>query len=205
MTIATVRRLAADLLDVGQNKIRIRPDGLKEAEGALTRTDVQGLIDKGIVTKAKPGGRASTAKTGRKGHGSRRGPPLDPKSVWIAKVRSQRKFLRTLVGAGTLAREHKRALYNKVKSGIFRNKRAMLLYLKDNNLVPADYEPPKAESRTPAHKMGAGKRPETGIGRQETPKAVHAERKAEHKKETKPAAAHEKEGRHAHAKKGESQ
>jgi len=31
MTIATVRRLAADIMDVGENKVKISPDGLKES------------------------------------------------------------------------------------------------------------------------------------------------------------------------------
>ncbi len=143
MTIATVRRLAADIFSVGQNKVKISPDGLKEAEGALTRADVKGLIDKGIVTKLKPQGRASTGKTTRRGRGRRRGTPLDSKAVWMAKVRSQRKFLVMMVSTGALRGGAKREIYNKVKSGIFRNKRAMLLYLKDNKFVAADYDPPK--------------------------------------------------------------
>ncbi len=152
MTIATVRRLAADIMNVGQNKVRIRPDDLKEAEGALTRADVKSLIEKGIVSKAKKPGRDSTGRTGRRGHGRRRGTPVDSKDVWMDKVRSQRKMLRMLISSGAVKKEAKRALYYKVKSGIFRNKRAMLLYLKDNKLVAPDYEMPKTAYQKPAHK-----------------------------------------------------
>jgi large subunit ribosomal protein L19e len=174
MTIATVRRLAADIFNVGQNKVRISPDGLKEAEGALTRSDVKGLIDKGIISKARPAGRASTKRLGRTGHGRRRGTPVSSKELWMAKVRSQRKMLRALLESGTLGKEAKRALYFKVKSGIFRNKRAMLLYLKENKLVPADYEVPKKAFQKPAPK-----------GRNQAPRAA---RKAAPKGEAKKAA-----------------
>ncbi|MEW6722486.1 MAG: 50S ribosomal protein L19e [Candidatus Micrarchaeota archaeon] len=170
MTISTVRRLAADIFGVGQNKVRISPDGLKEAEGALTRADVSGLIGKGIITKAKPQGRASTSKGGRRGRGRRRGTAIDSKTAWMEKVRSQRAFLRMLVASGALKKESKREIYWKVKSGIFRNKRAMMLYLKDNGLVAADYEPKKPEwkrkekaAKAPAEKKAAHAAPGVSV------------------------------------------
>lgn len=159
MTITTVRRLAADILGVGRNKVRISPDGLKEAEGALTRADVKGLIDKGIVSKAKYPGRASKKKKKRRGHGSRKGKTSEKKERWMEKVRAQRKFLRMLLEGGALDKAEKRQLYGKIKSGIFRNKRALLLYLKDNKLVAADYEPPKKEYVKPAPKAKKPKKP----------------------------------------------
>lgn len=179
MTIQTVRRLAADILSVGENKIRINPDSIKEAEGALTRSDVKGLIEKGIVTKLKPQGRASTGKTGRRGHGKRKGHPLDQKEVWMDKVRSQRRLLVTLVTSGVLKKDAKRAIYRKVKSGIFRNKKAMLLYLKENKLVPAEYEIVKPEFKKAAKKAEA------------KPKAKPEQRAPEHK-----APEHAKKGEH---------
>ena len=145
MTIATVRRLAADIFHVGENKVRISPDGLKEAEGALTRSDVKGLIDKGIVKKLPNQGRASTAKTTRRGHGHRRGSSTqDSKKTWMMKIRAQRKFLASLVAANAVKKTDKRILYGKLKSGIFRNKRAFLLFLKDNKFVAKEFEPTKA-------------------------------------------------------------
>lgn len=147
MTIATVRRLAADIMNVGQNKVRISPDGLKEAEGALTRADVKGLIDKGVITKVRPAGRASKKRTKRRGRGKRKGSTVSTKDLWMKKVRAQRKFLRMLLKTEALKESEKRGIYKKVKSGIFRNKKAMLLYLKENGLVAEDYEPPKPERK----------------------------------------------------------
>lgn len=181
MTIATVRRLAADIMNVGRNKVKISPDGLKEAEGALTRSDVKGLIEKGIITKLRPAGRASTARRARRGRGRRRGTPLDSKEVWMQKVRAQRRFLSMLLSSGVLEKGSRREIYMKVKSGIFRNKRAMLLYLKENKLVPEDYEIPKGEApaekprKAPAAKK-KGKRREAPK-EEPPPKKEHQEKK----------------------------
>ncbi|MFH0737990.1 MAG: 50S ribosomal protein L19e [Candidatus Micrarchaeota archaeon] len=176
MTIATVRRLAADLMNVGQNKIKIDPDGLKEAEGALTRTDVKGLIDKGIIKKQKPQGRASTARKQRRGRGRRKGTPLDHKTVWMEKVRAQRRFLAMLLGSGAMKKDAKRDIYGKIKSGIFRNKRAMLLYLKENKLVANDYDPPKAKYTAPERKAPTASKKEA---RKAEAKPASAQGKAE--------------------------
>jgi large subunit ribosomal protein L19e len=144
MTIATVRRLAADILNVGENKIRINPDSIKDAEGALTRSDVKNLIEKGVVVRKKDLGRASTKKRFRRGHGHRKGSStINSKEIWMMKVRSQRQFLNMLVSTGAVDKKAKRMLYCKVKSGIFRNKKAFMLYLKDNKLVAEDYVAPK--------------------------------------------------------------
>jgi large subunit ribosomal protein L19e len=183
MTIATVRRLAADIFNVGENKVRISPDGLKEVEGALTRSDVRGLIDKGVITKMRPQGRASTGRTGRTGRGRRKGTPVAAKDTWMEKIRAQRRFLAMLIGAGALKAGARRSVYRKMKSGIFRNKRAMLLYLKENGFVAQGFEPKKAEFRKPEPK----------------PKKAKGAKAAE-KAAAKPAAAQEQKAANAQPK-----
>lgn len=159
MTILTVRRLAADIMNVGQGRVKISPDGLKEAEGALTRADVRGLIEKGVITKAKIKGRDSTARKKRKGPGRKKGSLGDSKKLWMQKVRSQRKLLAMLIETGVLDKKNKRSLYGKVKSGIFRNKKAMLLYLKDNKYISKDYElGAKVDKKEAAEKKKAAKK-----------------------------------------------
>jgi len=195
MTIATVRRLAADIFNVGENKVRINPDGLKEAEGALTRGDVRGLIDKGIITKNKNQGRASTRRTGRTGRGRRKGTPLDSKAVWMQKIRAQRRFLNVLLDSGALKHEARRAIYGKVKSGIFRNKRAMLLYLKEAGLVAQGYEMVKAEYKKPEPKPQKQKPQKQGAAApsvQKSAAAPKAEAKPEPKREATPKNEHSK-------------
>ncbi len=183
MTIQTVRRLAADIMGVGRNKVRISPDGLKEAEGALTRSDVRGLIEKGVIKKAKPAGRASSGRRTRTGHGRRKGTPVDGKTAWMMKIRAQRRLLRMLLESGALKPGSWRAVYGKAKSGIFRNKKAMLLYLKENGIVPADTELPKAAFVRKERKAKAAPKPkaEAKAGKAAPAAAKAGPEKAGHK------------------------
>ena len=181
MTIATVRRLAADIMNVGENKIKISPDGLKEAEGALTRSDVRGLIDKGIVKKLPPQGRASTKRVGRTGRGRRRGTPISHKDVWMMKIRSQRNVYHMLVESGALKQESKRAVYSKIKSGMLRSKRALLIYLKEANLVPKDLELPKNEFKQKEPKRSVQKKAAAPVAKPAEPARKPESQKGERK------------------------
>ncbi len=135
MAIYTVRRLAADILGVGENKIRMKPDELQRVEEALTRVDVQNLINDGTVYTAKFIGKRKQDKKKRRGEAGRRGVVNATKGEWMKRVRSQRRYLVELVAQGAVKKTDKRTVYMKIKSGIFKNKRTMLLYLKDNSLV----------------------------------------------------------------------
>lgn len=148
MTMNTIRRLAADIMGVGERKVKISPDGVKEADKAMTRADVRDLIKRGIITKAPHGGRRTREAGKRRSIGSRKGTAktrAGGKSVWMDKVRSQRAFLRQLLEEKAFDAKHKRTLYMRIKSGLFRSKRAFLAYLKENGLAKQDYEPKKKE------------------------------------------------------------
>lgn len=212
MAIATIRRLAADIMNVGENKVRIAPDSVKEAEGALTRADVRGLIDKGIITRLKVHGRASTRKKERRSVGKRRGIMIPEKEAWMMKVRAQRKLLRTLTADGALKKGTRRSIYGKVKSGIFRNKRAMLIYLKDNGIVAKGYEPAKpafvkkaGKPGTPPKQPVAGQKP-AAAAVQQNPVAPVAVKPAQDKPAAQGGqkAAHREAQPSAANKKGES-
>ena len=148
MTMNTIRRLAADILKVGELKVKISPDGVKEAEKAMTRSEVRELIKKGIITRAPNLGRRKKERRRRRSAGSRKGTAktrAGGKAVWMAKVRSQRAFLKQLLAEEAFDKKHKRILYMRIKSGLFRSKRAFLAYLKENGLTKQDYEPKKKE------------------------------------------------------------
>lgn len=135
--LSTIKRLASDLLGVGESKIRIKPEEIGRAESALTREDVRGLIkDKVIYVKRKPGFKVLN-KRKKKLEGSRRGKMTSRtprKSKWMETVRAQRKYLNELISAGNVRKKDKRKIYLRIKAGSFRGKKALLLYLKDNHL-----------------------------------------------------------------------
>jgi len=146
MTIGTVKRLAADMMGIGVSRVRIQPDRFKEADKAVTRADVRNLIKAGIVKKAPVHGRRKKERSSERGHGSRKGTAKTrrgSKDVWMAKVRSQRSLLRQVLAEGALDPTNKRKIYNRVKSGLFRSKRAFITYLKEGGMLKADYEPAK--------------------------------------------------------------
>lgn len=139
MTLLTIKRLASDIMKVGVNKVRIDPENIGRANEALTRNDVRVLISDGVVYAMPKGGRRANKKRhGGKGHGSRKGSKnsrTPQKRDWMARVRSQRKYLVQLVADNSVNKKDKRNIYMKIKSGIFKSKKSMHVYLTENNLM----------------------------------------------------------------------
>lgn len=136
MAITTVKRLAAEILDVGISRIRISSDGLSRAREALTRQDVRNLIQDKVVYKQPVKGRRKKSHKKRKREGRIRGQSKKlRKKAWMEKVRAQRKFLRTLLAENKLDKKFRRVLYAKIKSGMFRNKAAMAAYIEENDML----------------------------------------------------------------------
>lgn len=136
MSVLTVRRLASDLLGVGQNKIRINPAEIKRAGEALTRSDVLALIKDGVVYKLPKQGRRQKEKKKRRHRGSKHGRgTINQKKEWMKKIRAQRKYLRELLAGNQVNRKFRRELYGKIKSGLFKSKNTMYTYLKEGSML----------------------------------------------------------------------
>lgn len=144
-TIASrlVKRLAADILGVGISRIRISSEALEKIETAITREDVKRLIKEGLVYKVQPStpsrGRWRIARAKRKrgrgrGAGSRKGPRVEEKRVWTAKVRAQRRFLAILRKRGLIDPHTYRRMRALVKGGIFTSVRHLRAYLREQEL-----------------------------------------------------------------------
>lgn len=139
-TTALQRRLAAQILKVGENKVWMNPTKLEEIKEGITKADVRSYIQKGwIKKKVKQGqsrGRARhTHRQKRKGRrrnpGSRKGAKnaRNPqKRAWINRIRVQRSFLKKLRDKDHISPTTYRELYLKAKSGFFRNKDHLRLY-----------------------------------------------------------------------------
>jgi len=141
MATHTVRRIAADILGVGERRIRFDPGKISEVKNAMTRIDVEELIKNKVITALPVKGRKKREKRKKKGAGSRKGKPKGKqKEAWMTKIRAQRALLKKLLDSEVLDAENKRYIYLKIKGGAFRNKRAMITYLKENELIPEDFE-----------------------------------------------------------------
>ncbi|MEM3399680.1 MAG: 50S ribosomal protein L19e [Candidatus Micrarchaeia archaeon] len=147
MGVKTVRRLAADILGVGEKRIYIDPESMDRVKEALTRDDVRALIKEGIITKRKIHGvsrararrlHEQRKKGRRRGRGSIRGKKYSKvkrKRIWMNKLRAQRKLLKLLREKGAIKKDVYRRLYGMAKGGAFKSKSALLTYLQEHGLA----------------------------------------------------------------------
>jgi len=138
------KRLAADVLDVGKNKLWFDPARQGDIAEAITREDIRMLVDEGAI-RAKPPrgnsrGRARERKRKRayghqKGPGSRKGKAggrQNKKEQWKSRIRAQRRRLRELRDSGEIDRSTYRQLYDKAGGGEFDSVAELERYLDEN-------------------------------------------------------------------------
>jgi len=142
--LSAQKRLAADVLDVGENRVWFDPERQGDIADAITREDVRELVDEGAITaKDKQGnsrGRARERQQKRayghqKGQGSRKGTAgarQDPKEDWASRIRAQRDRLREMRDDGTLTTSQYRDLYDKASGGEFDSVADMERFIDDN-------------------------------------------------------------------------
>ena len=163
MSATTVKRLAADILKVGRNRIRIKEGNYTRAMEALTREDVRGLIDDGAIYSIRYVGPRTKPERKRKGTGKRKGKKFSRKSEkegWMEQIRAQRKYLDALLKSGEVPAEYKRKVYLKIKGGSFRGKKALLTYLKENEMYDEKMKVAKEDVKAKKKAEGVEKTPE---------------------------------------------
>lgn len=141
MDLKTQRRLAAELLKCGENRVWIDPDNIDEVEKAITRRDVENLIRQGLIKAKKKKGVSrgrirkkmmQKSKGRRKGHGSRKGKAtarLPRKRRWIQTIRPIRKYLKELREKGLIDRKTYRLYYRRAKGGQFKSKAHLKMHM----------------------------------------------------------------------------
>ncbi|MCS7094722.1 MAG: 50S ribosomal protein L19e [Thaumarchaeota archaeon] len=121
MQLRLQRRLAADLLGVGENRVRFDPERLEDVEDAITREDVRALIAEGVIyTKPVTGQTRLRAKEKRMRKGGKYS-TLTRKERWAMRVRAQRRYLKRLRDNGVIDRSTYRRLYLQAKAGRFKS------------------------------------------------------------------------------------
>ena len=144
--LTSQRRLAAEILKIGQNRVFINPEFMDDVEGAITREEVRKLIhEKVILSLPQKGVSRSRAKTirGKKAKGRRSGPgsitgagyaKVTQKQAWMIKIRSLRRKLRELKAARTITEETYSQYYRMAGSGRFQSIAELERNLKANDL-----------------------------------------------------------------------
>lgn len=146
MNLSNQKRLAASILNVGVNRVRIDPEMTEEVEMAITREEIRRLIHEGTIRAIPEDGqsrgkaRALAAKKSsgmRKGPGSRKGGKhsvVSRKRRWISRIRALRRRLRALKERRVITVSTYRSLYRKAKGGEFRSVADLERYITEQGL-----------------------------------------------------------------------
>lgn len=141
MNLRLQRRMAAELLKVGENRVFFDADRINEIAEAITREDIRALIKDGAIKamRVKGNSRGRTRKRHlqrkkgrRRGIGKRKGKATartPKKRRWINTIRPQRKLLTKLKEKGVIGKKTYRKLYRLAKAGFFRSRAHLKLYL----------------------------------------------------------------------------
>ncbi|SEA13099.1 LSU ribosomal protein L19E [Haloplanus vescus] len=142
--LSAQKRLAADVLDVGEDRVWFDPEEQGEIADAITREDIRDLVDQGTIQQKDASGnsrgrareRADKRAYGHQtGAGSRRGTAgarKNSKEDWTSRIRAQRRRLRELRDDGPLDRTQYRELYNKAGGGEFDSVARLEAYIENN-------------------------------------------------------------------------
>jgi LSU ribosomal protein L19E len=145
--VSLQKRLASEILGVGESRVRVDPARISDVAQAITREDIKRLIREGAIWVEPEHGitgysskvRHLKRKRGhRRGHGKREGSKntrVGYKDAWVNRIRKIRRFLRYLRDKKVIDRKTYRKLYMLAKGNYFSTFSALKLYLKEQGLV----------------------------------------------------------------------
>ncbi len=135
------RRIAADILKCGLDRVWFDPEKVQEIAQMITREEIRIAIHKGWIRKLPVKGqsryranllRLKRKKGRRRGYGKRKGKKsarMKPKRIWVYRIRKMRKFLRMLKEKGMIDSRTYRRLRQLAKGGFFRTLSHLKLYV----------------------------------------------------------------------------
>jgi large subunit ribosomal protein L19e len=146
LSLKSQRRLAADILKVGESRVWIDPERIDYVEAAITREEIRKLIHEKVVkslpetgvSRARARVFAEKRKKGlRRGPGGKSGPArskISKKEAWMNRIRPIRKHLTELKDSRAIAESTYRKLYDMSESGVFQSKAEVERYIRTHDL-----------------------------------------------------------------------
>jgi large subunit ribosomal protein L19e len=146
LSLKSQRRLAAEILKVGETRIWIDPDRIDYVETAITREEIRKLIHEKVVkslpekgvSRARARILAEKRKKGlRRGPGGKSGPArskITKKQAWMKRIRPIRRRLCELRDTRAIAVSSYRKLYDMSESGVFESKADLERYIRTHNM-----------------------------------------------------------------------
>ena len=120
MKLDKKKQLAANVLEVGNERVWFNPARLDEIKEAITRQDIRDLFKEGVIKIKQITGKRKQKKQKkrRRGPGNKRKVVRD-KMEYVMKIRKMRAYLKLLRQEGRLDSKEFRKLRNYSKSGVF--------------------------------------------------------------------------------------
>ena len=131
MNLAKKKELAAKTLGVGKNRIIFNMENLAEIKEAITRQDIRGLKEEGVITiKSIKGRKKIKRRKTRRGPGKIKKKVNNRKQVYVKITRKLRYYLKCLKERGVVDRELYLNIRKKIRMRDFGSKASLKEYLK---------------------------------------------------------------------------
>jgi len=161
MDISNQKRMAAQVLDCGRNRVCMNPNRLDDISEAVTRKDIRKLVASGAIFARQSTGQSrmrGLVRAAQKKKGRRRGPAhrrggtnarFNTKLRWMMRIRPIRIRLRELRDNKTIDRTTYRKLYMQAKGGMFHNRSHLDTQLRLRGIIKTEAKPStkRAEER----------------------------------------------------------
>lgn len=146
MSLKSQRRLAAEIMKIGENRVWIDPERIDYVEAAITREEIKKLIHEKVVrslpekgiSRARARVFAEKRKKGlRRGPGGKSGPArskITKKQAWMSRIRPVRRRLRELKDNRAITESVYRKMYDMSESGVFESKADLERYIRTHGL-----------------------------------------------------------------------
>ena len=147
MSLKAQKRMAAEILKCGENRVYFDPYLIDEIKMAITREDIRNLVKEGIIIKKYKQGNSKYRKNQRhkrkkkgrgRGIGKRKGTKhsrFPKKKMWMNRIRPQRRELKKLRDRKLITTATYRKLYKNAKGGMFTSVAQMNRYIKEKDLI----------------------------------------------------------------------
>jgi large subunit ribosomal protein L19e len=147
MNLKPQKRMAAEILKCGENRVYFDPYLIEDISLAITREDIRNLIKQGIIQKKYKQGISNyrkkvhheRKKKGRaRGLGKRKGTKYarsPKKKNWIKRIRPIRRELKKLRDRKQITALNYRKLYKNAKGGMFTSVAQLNRYIKEKELI----------------------------------------------------------------------
>jgi large subunit ribosomal protein L19e len=146
LSLRSQRRLAAEILKVGEGRVWIDPNRTEDVEAAITRVEIRKLIHEGVIRSFPEKGvsrararvlQEKKRKGLRRGSGRKSGSAqaiVSKKQAWMKKIRPLREKLRELKASRAITESVYRRLYNMAGSGVFESTADLERYIRTRGL-----------------------------------------------------------------------